>query len=72
VLTGERVLDGLVGAGLLQEGPRGHYRMHELLRTFTRAAAEDGVGARARSARRTPLTPPGPAPRQTCTPRRRD
>ncbi len=72
VLTGERVLDRLVGAGLLQEGPRGHYRMHELLRTFTRAAAEDGVGARARSARRTPLTPPGPAPRQTCTPRRRD
>lgn len=44
-VAGGRVLDSLVGAGLLEEGPRGHYRMHELLRVFTRAAAAGGVGA---------------------------
>lgn len=55
LLPGEGVLDRLVGAGLLEEGPRGHYRMHELLRVFTRAAAAEGVGARtAASPARTP------------------
>ncbi|WP_372440955.1 AfsR/SARP family transcriptional regulator [Actinacidiphila acididurans] len=49
LLPAALVLDRLVGAGLLQEGPHGHYRMHELLRVFTRAAAADGVGARAAS-----------------------
>jgi DNA-binding SARP family transcriptional activator len=44
-VAGGLVLDSLVGAGLLEEGPRGHYRMHELLRVFTRAAAAGGVGA---------------------------
>ena len=53
-VDGGRVLDALVGAGLLEEGPRGLYRVHELLRVFTRAAAAGGVGARA--------PPPGPAP----------
>lgn len=38
-VDGERVLEGLVGAGLLEEGPRGQYRVHELLRVFARAAA---------------------------------
>ena len=49
-VTGERVLDRLVRAGLLEEGPRGHYRMHDLLKAFARAAAAEGVGARARPA----------------------
>lgn len=44
-VAGGQVLDSLVGAGLLEEGPHGHYRMHELLRVFTRAAAAGGVGA---------------------------
>ncbi|MGW4384695.1 AfsR/SARP family transcriptional regulator [Kitasatospora sp. NPDC004531] len=43
--SGEVVLAGLVRAGLLAEGPRGHYHVHELLRAFTRAAA--GSWARA-------------------------
>jgi DNA-binding SARP family transcriptional activator len=60
LVPGDRVLDRLVCAGLLQEGPHGHYRMHELLCAFTRAATEDGVGARARSARRTPTHSPRP------------
>jgi DNA-binding SARP family transcriptional activator len=60
LVPGDRVLDRLVCAGLLQEGPRGHYRMHELLSAFTRAAAEDGVGARARSARRSTTHSPRP------------
>jgi DNA-binding SARP family transcriptional activator len=51
--TGEVVLAGLVRAGLLQEGPCGRYRVHELLRAFTRAAA--GSWARA---------PGGPGPAQ--------
>ncbi|WP_432277544.1 AfsR/SARP family transcriptional regulator [Kitasatospora brasiliensis] len=49
--TGEVVLAGLVQAGLLQEGPCGQYRVTELLRAFTRAAA--GSWARA---------PGGPSP----------
>ncbi|MFE3110203.1 BTAD domain-containing putative transcriptional regulator [Kitasatospora indigofera] len=36
--TGEFVLASLVRAGLLEEWPPGRYRVHELLRTFTRAA----------------------------------
>jgi hypothetical protein len=52
------VLDRLVGAGLLEEGPRGHYRIHELLRAFARAAAAEGVGAR--SGGRTPHPPSRP------------
>ncbi|MFC9328566.1 BTAD domain-containing putative transcriptional regulator [Kitasatospora sp. NPDC057015] len=36
--SGELVLASLVRAGLLEEWPQGRYRMHELLRTFTRAA----------------------------------
>ncbi|MEW2521908.1 BTAD domain-containing putative transcriptional regulator [Actinacidiphila alni] len=44
-VEGGRVLDSLVGAGLLEEGPRGLYRMHELLRVFARAAATGGVTA---------------------------
>lgn len=52
-VDGGRVLDALVGAGLLEEGPRGLYRVHELLRVFTRAAAARGAGA--------PTAPP-PAP----------
>jgi DNA-binding SARP family transcriptional activator len=45
-VSGALVLERLVGAGLLTEGPRGHYRMHDLLRAFARAAAAEGVGAR--------------------------
>ncbi|MFC8451021.1 BTAD domain-containing putative transcriptional regulator [Kitasatospora sp. NPDC057223] len=37
--TGELVLASLVQAGLLEEGPHGQYRMHDLLCAFTRAAA---------------------------------
>lgn len=55
-VDGGRVLDSLVGAGLLEEGPRGRYRVHELLRVFTRAAAAGGVGAD-----RPPAAPPSPA-----------
>ncbi|WP_443054037.1 AfsR/SARP family transcriptional regulator [Streptomyces sp. IBSBF 2435] len=44
-VDGGRVLDSLVGAGLLEEGPRGLYRVHELLRVFTRAAAAGGASA---------------------------
>lgn len=51
LISGDRVLDRLVGAGLLEEGPRGHYRMHELLRAFTRAAAAEGVGGRTAAGR---------------------
>ncbi|MGF1429244.1 AfsR/SARP family transcriptional regulator [Kitasatospora sp. LaBMicrA B282] len=70
--TGELVLDTLVRAGLLHEGPRGHYRVHELLRSFTRAAAGHSAAttpahpdpvatpARATPARATP--PPGTEP----------
>ncbi|PJN25382.1 AfsR/SARP family transcriptional regulator [Kitasatospora sp. CB02891] len=43
--SGDVVLAGLVQAGLLAEGPGGHYHVHELLRAFTRAAA--GSWARA-------------------------
>lgn len=43
-LDGGQVLDSLVGAGLLAEGPRGRYRVHELLRVFTRAAASSAAG----------------------------
>ncbi len=60
LLPGEGVLDRLVGAGLLEEGPRGHYRMHELLRVFTRAAAAEGVGARTAAP---PARTPTPTPR---------
>ncbi|MGW5354123.1 AfsR/SARP family transcriptional regulator [Streptomyces sp. NPDC004031] len=56
-VDGGRVLDSLVGAGLLEEEPSGRYRVHELLRVFTRAAAAGGVGA-ARPA----TSAPGPAP----------
>ncbi|MFG1810393.1 BTAD domain-containing putative transcriptional regulator [Streptomyces sp. NPDC049040] len=48
-VDGGRVLDSLVGAGLLEKGPGGLYRVHELLRVFTRAAAAREAGA-----------PPGP------------
>lgn len=58
VISGAGVLDRLVGAGLLEEGPRGHYRMHDLLRAFTRAAAAEGVGGRtARTTRASGRTP---------------
>lgn len=53
-VPGHRILDRLVRAGLLQEGPRGLYRMHDLLRAFARAAAADGVGGR--------TTEPSPRP----------
>jgi len=43
--TGDVVLAGLVQAGLLAEGPCGHYHVHELLRTFTRAAASSWARA---------------------------
>lgn len=62
-LSGARVLDRLVGAGLLEEGPRGHYRMHDLLRVFTRAAAADGVGARAARTTRANGRTPHPSSR---------
>ncbi|WP_073810221.1 AfsR/SARP family transcriptional regulator [Kitasatospora sp. CB01950] len=42
---GEAVLAGLVQAGLLAEGPCGHYHVHELLRAFTLAAAGSWVRA---------------------------
>ncbi|MFC4031061.1 BTAD domain-containing putative transcriptional regulator [Streptomyces polygonati] len=64
-VPGDRVLERLVGAGLLHEGPRGHYRMHELLRAFARAAAADGVGARAGAG---PVPAPGPDPAPTPIP----
>jgi DNA-binding SARP family transcriptional activator len=61
-VEGARVLDSLVGAGLLEEGPSGSYRMHELLRVFTRAAAVGGVGAAASVGRDTTgLTGAAPA-----------
>lgn len=62
-ISGDHVLDRLVGAGLLEEGPRGHYRMHELLRAFARAAATDGVGARARRSGPGAARTPHPTPR---------
>jgi SARP family transcriptional regulator, regulator of embCAB operon len=37
--SGAVILDRLFHAGLLEEGPEGHYEMNELLRVFTRAAA---------------------------------
>jgi DNA-binding SARP family transcriptional activator len=54
-VSGERVLDSLVGAGLLEREPRGLYRMHELLRVFTRAAADGGVGTHGPAAGHGPL-----------------
>ncbi|CAG7653698.1 AfsR/SARP family transcriptional regulator [Actinacidiphila bryophytorum] len=56
-VDGGRVLDALVGAGLLEEGPHGLYRVHELLRVFTRAAAARGDGTPAPE----PSAPPLPA-----------
>lgn len=35
-----QVLETLVGAGLLEEGPDGHYRMHDSLRILARGAME--------------------------------
>lgn len=62
LVSGDNVLDRLVGAGLLEEGPHGQYRMHELLRAFARAAAADGVGRSARAGRTSPFIPrPGAA-----------
>ena len=55
--TGELVLASLVQAGLLEEAPHGRYRVHDLLRTFTRAAA----GSRPPAAG-PPLPAPAPAP----------
>ncbi|MGK4579044.1 AfsR/SARP family transcriptional regulator [Kitasatospora sp. HPMI-4] len=70
--TGEVVLAGLVQAGLLEEGPCGHYRIHELLRSFTRAAA--GSWARAPGgpspAQPAARTDPLPSPRQSAAPLR--
>jgi DNA-binding SARP family transcriptional activator len=72
--TGEVVLAGLVQAGLLEEGPRGQYRMHELLRAFTRAAA--GSWARAPGEPNPAPPPPGagadplPSARQSAAPLR--
>jgi SARP family transcriptional regulator, regulator of embCAB operon len=37
--AGETVLESLVGAGLLEEGPTGFYSMHDSLRMLTRGAA---------------------------------
>lgn len=39
--SGAMVLERLLRAGLLEEGPVGHYRMNELLQVITRAAADD-------------------------------
>ncbi|WP_425555443.1 AfsR/SARP family transcriptional regulator [Kitasatospora kazusensis] len=70
--SGARVLESLVQAGLLEEVPPGRYRIHELLRAFTLAAA--GSGPRAPTDH--PVAPyPGstPAlqpPRQTAAPLR--
>ncbi|WP_443042716.1 AfsR/SARP family transcriptional regulator [Streptomyces sp. NBC_00344] len=35
-----QVLETLIGAGLIEEGPEGHYRMHDLLRIVARGAME--------------------------------
>ncbi|SHM61491.1 AfsR/SARP family transcriptional regulator [Actinacidiphila paucisporea] len=61
-VDGGRVLDALVGAGLLEEGPRGLYRVHELLRVFTRAAAARGESP--------PAPPPHLHPHPTTEPQR--
>ena len=45
VETGEQVLRGLVEAGLLTDAGGGAYRVHELLRTFTRGAAAGRLSA---------------------------
>lgn len=60
-VAGGRVLDALVGAGLLEEGPHGLYRVHELLRVFTRAAAARGDGTPAPEPSPPPLPPSAPA-----------
>ncbi len=62
-VSGDHVLERLVGAGLLEEGPRGQYRMHDLLRAFARAAAADGVGGRAARTERGTGHTPHPTPR---------
>lgn len=62
-VSGDRVLERLVGAGLLEEGPRGQYRMHDLLRAFARAAAADGVGGRVARTERGSGHTPHPSPR---------
>ncbi|WP_442814338.1 AfsR/SARP family transcriptional regulator [Streptomyces sp. NBC_01198] len=64
-VDGGRVLDSLVGAGLLEEGPRGLYRVHELLRVFTRAAAARGDGAPPPPG----ISPPASAPARSGHPR---
>ncbi|MFI9275504.1 BTAD domain-containing putative transcriptional regulator [Kitasatospora sp. NPDC052896] len=70
--TGELVLASLVQAGLLAEGPPGHYRMHELLQAFTRAAS--GSWARApvesRTTRTSGSADGAPALRQSAAPLR--
>lgn len=58
-VDGGQVLDSLVGAGLLAEGPRGRYRVHELLRVFTRAAAARGTGTAAATGGTTGPADPG-------------
>lgn len=70
--AGELVLESLVEAGLLEEGPHGQYRTHELLRAFTRAAA----GSRRRAPVDQPVeqhrgsTDPIRSPRQAAAPLR--
>ncbi|MDH6108733.1 DNA-binding SARP family transcriptional activator [Kitasatospora sp. MAP12-15] len=51
--SGALVLESLVRAGLLEEVPHGRYRVHELLRAFTLAAA----GSRARAPADRPAEP---------------
>lgn len=76
-VAGDAVLDSLVGAGLLEEGPLGRYRMHELLRVFTRAAAAGGVGSTSPAVTATHALPAGsttpatPDDLYTATPPRR-
>lgn len=52
---GDLVLRSLVDAGLLEEGPPGRYRIHDLLRLFTQAA---GTSPPAASPRHTTGSPP--------------
>ncbi|WP_371682554.1 BTAD domain-containing putative transcriptional regulator [Kitasatospora sp. MMS16-BH015] len=70
--TAEGVLAGLVQAGLLEEGPHGQYRVHELLQTFTRAAA--GSWAREPAGLAPEESPPNPSstpsPRHSAAPSR--
>ena len=56
--SGDRVLRSLVDAGLLEEGPPGRYRVHDLLRLFTQAA---GTSPPADPARHTTDHPPSTA-----------